>query len=122
MEEAKKRFPSDLEYTVALDTTRSINEGISEIVKTLFVALALVIWWSLSSSGMEGNAHSGPCCPGFPDWHLCCPFPSSDSRSIPCRSSAWCWPSGWSSTTPSSSWKPLERHIEERPCLRKRRL
>ena len=43
MEEAKKRFPSDLDYTVALDTTRSINEGISEIVKTLFVALALVI-------------------------------------------------------------------------------
>jgi hydrophobic/amphiphilic exporter-1 (mainly G- bacteria), HAE1 family len=43
MEEAKKRFPADLEYTVALDTTRSINEGIREIVKTLFAALALVI-------------------------------------------------------------------------------
>ena len=43
MEEAKKRFPSDLEYTVALDTTRSITEGIREIVKTLFVALGLVI-------------------------------------------------------------------------------
>ena len=28
MEEAKKRFPADLDYTVALDTTRSINEGI----------------------------------------------------------------------------------------------
>ena len=43
MEEAKKRFPADLEYTVALDTTRSINEGIREIVKTLFAALGLVI-------------------------------------------------------------------------------
>ena len=43
MEQAKNRFPSDLEYTVALDTTRSINEGIREIVKTLFVALVLVI-------------------------------------------------------------------------------
>lgn len=43
MEEAKKRFPADLEYTVALDTTRSINEGIREIVKTLFAALVLVI-------------------------------------------------------------------------------
>ena len=43
MEEAKKRFPADLEYTVALDTTRSINEGIREILKTLFAALALVI-------------------------------------------------------------------------------
>ena len=43
MEEAKKRFPADLDYAVALDTTRSINEGIREIVKTLFVALVLVI-------------------------------------------------------------------------------
>ena len=43
LDEAKKRFPADLDYTVSLDTTRPINEGISEIVKTLFVALALVI-------------------------------------------------------------------------------
>jgi HAE1 family hydrophobic/amphiphilic exporter-1 len=43
MEEAKKQFPSDLQYTVSLDTTRSINEGISEIVKTLLEALLLVI-------------------------------------------------------------------------------
>ena len=43
MEEAKKRFPPDLEYTVALDTTRSINEGIREILITLLEALALVI-------------------------------------------------------------------------------
>lgn len=43
MEDAKKRFPADLDYAVALDTTRSINEGIREIVKTLLEALALVI-------------------------------------------------------------------------------
>ena len=43
MEEAQKRFPPDLRYTISLDTTRSINEGIREIVKTLFAALALVI-------------------------------------------------------------------------------
>ena len=43
MEEAKKRFPPDLEYAVTLDTTRSINEGIHEILKTLLEALALVI-------------------------------------------------------------------------------
>ncbi|MCX5814541.1 MAG: multidrug efflux RND transporter permease subunit [Proteobacteria bacterium] len=43
MEEAKKRFPADLDYVVSLDTTRSINEGISEIIKTLLEALALVI-------------------------------------------------------------------------------
>ncbi|MGC1401497.1 MAG: multidrug efflux RND transporter permease subunit [Thermodesulfobacteriota bacterium] len=43
MGDAKKRFPADLDYTVALDTTRSINEGIKEIVITLLEALLLVI-------------------------------------------------------------------------------
>jgi hydrophobic/amphiphilic exporter-1 (mainly G- bacteria), HAE1 family len=43
MEEAKKRFPSDLDYTIALNTTKSINEGIHEIVITLLEALLLVI-------------------------------------------------------------------------------
>ncbi len=43
MDEARKRFPADLDYTIALDTTRSIKEGIREIAKTLFAALALVI-------------------------------------------------------------------------------
>lgn len=43
MDEARKRFPTDLEYRIALDTTRSIKEGIREITKTLVEALALVI-------------------------------------------------------------------------------
>ena len=43
MEEAKKRFPTDIEYTVALDTTRSVNEGIREILITFLEALALVV-------------------------------------------------------------------------------
>lgn len=43
MSDAKRRFPADLDYTVALDTTRSINEGIKEIVITLLEALLLVI-------------------------------------------------------------------------------
>ncbi len=43
MEEAKKRFPPDLDYTISLDTTKSINEGIKEIVITLLEALLLVI-------------------------------------------------------------------------------
>ncbi len=43
MEQAKTRFPADLDYTVALDTTRSIGEGIREIFKTLLIAMALVI-------------------------------------------------------------------------------
>jgi len=43
MEEAKARFPEDLEYVTALDTTRAVTAGIQEIVKTLFEATALVV-------------------------------------------------------------------------------
>ncbi len=43
MEEAKTRFPEDLDYVVSLDTTLAVTAGIEEIVKTLFEALALVI-------------------------------------------------------------------------------
>src|SRR6201988_4327957 len=39
----KQRFPDDLDYVVALDTTRAVTEGIKEIVITLLIALALVI-------------------------------------------------------------------------------
>lgn len=43
MEEAKKRFPPGLDYTIALDTTLPVTEGINEIVHTLVEALGLVI-------------------------------------------------------------------------------
>jgi HAE1 family hydrophobic/amphiphilic exporter-1 len=43
MEEAKSRFPEDLDYVVSLDTTLAVTEGIREIIRTLFEALALVI-------------------------------------------------------------------------------
>src|SRR5512139_2310611 len=43
MEEWKQRFPQDLDYTVSLDTTLAVTEGIKEIVITLFEALGLVI-------------------------------------------------------------------------------
>jgi len=43
MEEAKARFPQDLEYVTALDTTLAVSEGIREIVKTLFEAIVLVV-------------------------------------------------------------------------------
>jgi len=43
MEELKSRFPNDLEYIVAMDTTLPITEGMKEIVKTLEEALVLVI-------------------------------------------------------------------------------
>src|SRR6201982_340015 len=43
MKEAKQRFPQDLEYDIALDTTLAVTEGISEIKHTLFEAIILVI-------------------------------------------------------------------------------
>jgi hydrophobic/amphiphilic exporter-1 (mainly G- bacteria), HAE1 family len=43
MEELKKSFPPDLEYTIALDTTLAVTEGIKEIKHTFFEALLLVI-------------------------------------------------------------------------------
>src|SRR5215469_816572 len=43
MEELKTRFPQDLEYKIAMDTTLPITEGMKEIVKTLGEALVLVI-------------------------------------------------------------------------------
>jgi HAE1 family hydrophobic/amphiphilic exporter-1 len=43
MEQYRPRFPVDLDYAVSLDTTRSVTEGIREILLTLGIALALVI-------------------------------------------------------------------------------
>jgi HAE1 family hydrophobic/amphiphilic exporter-1 len=43
MEHLKERFPDDVDYVTALDTTRSVTEGIKEIVVTLVIALVLVI-------------------------------------------------------------------------------
>ncbi len=43
MSQMKQRFPADMDFQVALDTTRSVTEGIKEIVKTLAIALVLVI-------------------------------------------------------------------------------
>src|SRR5881398_2562721 len=43
MEEIKGRFPADLDYVTALDTTLAVSAGIREIVKTLVEALILVV-------------------------------------------------------------------------------
>ena len=43
MIEAKSRFPQDLDYAIALDTTLAVTEGLHEIQKTLFEAIVLVI-------------------------------------------------------------------------------
>jgi HAE1 family hydrophobic/amphiphilic exporter-1 len=41
--ELSKRFPSDLAYTVSLDTTAAVTAGMKEIVTTLVEALLLVV-------------------------------------------------------------------------------
>ncbi len=43
MAELKGRFPYDMDYVISLDQTRAVSEGIREIVKTLGIALVLVI-------------------------------------------------------------------------------
>jgi HAE1 family hydrophobic/amphiphilic exporter-1 len=43
MSGAKARFPGDIDYVIPIDTTRAVNEGIKEIVETLFIAIALVV-------------------------------------------------------------------------------
>lgn len=43
MDELKTRFPEDLDYTISLDTTLAVSEGINEIVQTLVEALILVV-------------------------------------------------------------------------------
>jgi HAE1 family hydrophobic/amphiphilic exporter-1 len=43
MAQMKQSFPEDIDYAVALDTTRSVTQGMKEIVETLLIALALVI-------------------------------------------------------------------------------
>jgi HAE1 family hydrophobic/amphiphilic exporter-1 len=43
MAELKKRFPADLEYEVAFDTTLPVTEGIKEILTTLVEAMILVV-------------------------------------------------------------------------------
>ena len=43
MEELKTRFPSDVDYQIPIDTTKSVTEGIQEIGKTFWEALALVM-------------------------------------------------------------------------------
>jgi HAE1 family hydrophobic/amphiphilic exporter-1 len=43
MQEAKTRFPQGLDYSVAMDTTLAVTEGLKEIETTLLEALGLVI-------------------------------------------------------------------------------
>jgi HAE1 family hydrophobic/amphiphilic exporter-1 len=41
--EAKRRFPDDIDYSIPVDSTLAVNEGIKEIVETLVIAIGLVV-------------------------------------------------------------------------------
>jgi HAE1 family hydrophobic/amphiphilic exporter-1 len=41
--EAKTHFPDDIDFVVPVDSTRSVSEGMKEIVETLLIAIVLVI-------------------------------------------------------------------------------
>jgi HAE1 family hydrophobic/amphiphilic exporter-1 len=43
VDEAAQRFPQDMGYEISLDTTKSVREGINEILHTLFEAVILVL-------------------------------------------------------------------------------
>ncbi len=43
MTQMKQSFPNDVDFVIALDTTRAVTEGMKEIVETLLIALGLVI-------------------------------------------------------------------------------
>jgi HAE1 family hydrophobic/amphiphilic exporter-1 len=43
MAEMKQRFPDDMDYAISLDQTLAVTEGMKEIIKTLLIAIALVI-------------------------------------------------------------------------------
>jgi HAE1 family hydrophobic/amphiphilic exporter-1 len=43
LEQQRQRLPAGVDYTIALDTTRAVTEGIREIVETLVIAIVLVI-------------------------------------------------------------------------------
>jgi HAE1 family hydrophobic/amphiphilic exporter-1 len=42
MDEAKKRFPHDVDYVMSLDTTEAVTAGIRDIVVTIGISIALV--------------------------------------------------------------------------------
>src|SRR5512133_2845798 len=43
LSEAKQRFPGDMDFSIPVDTTRAVHEGIKEIVETLLIAIVLVV-------------------------------------------------------------------------------
>src|SRR2546426_4282822 len=44
MAEMQQRFPQDMDYAISLDQTAAVTEGMKEIIQTLLIAIALVIF------------------------------------------------------------------------------
>jgi HAE1 family hydrophobic/amphiphilic exporter-1 len=44
MAQRKQRFPEDMDYTISLDQTLPVTEGMKEIIETLVIAMVLVIF------------------------------------------------------------------------------
>ena len=124
LEELKKRFPADIDYDIALDTTQAITEGMREIMFTFLAALAPGHARGLRvPARLARDADSVAGGAGFADRAPSLSFRCSASPSTPCRSSAWCWPSDWSWTTPlssSSAWSATWRR-DWRPRRRRSR-
>ena len=106
MAELKTRFPGDVDYAVALDTTRSVVQGIKEIVITLLIAIALVILVVyLFLQGWRATLIpllAVPVSLSAPSFSSRC----SVFRSTHFRYLVWCWRSAWWWTTPSWWSKP----------------
>jgi hydrophobic/amphiphilic exporter-1 (mainly G- bacteria), HAE1 family len=43
MDEMKQRFPQDMDYSISLDQTSAVTEGMKEIIQTLLIAIVLVL-------------------------------------------------------------------------------
>jgi hydrophobic/amphiphilic exporter-1 (mainly G- bacteria), HAE1 family len=43
MAQMKQHFPQDMDYSISLDQTKAVTEGMKEIVETLLIAIVLVI-------------------------------------------------------------------------------
>jgi HAE1 family hydrophobic/amphiphilic exporter-1 len=43
MDEMKQRFPQDVDYSMSLDQTAAVTEGMKEIIQTLLIAIVLVL-------------------------------------------------------------------------------
>ena len=72
MAEAKQRFPADMDFAVSLDQTLSVTEGLRDIVKTLFEALALVVIGRIHFlARLARHADSAVRRAGFVDRHVC---------------------------------------------------